>query len=188
MNKFLVWNYRGIGAPRTLSHLTYMIKDHKPNMIALLETRVHSSRAIDILTKTHLTNVEAVEACGFVGGIWLLWDWNTETVEVISKNDQALNAVVHMDNGRFWLLTVIYASPNPLYRQELWEYLKSLGSIMAAPWIAIEDFNQVVASWEKKGGRNINSNQANRLRAVIDCYRWVDLGFTGPRFTWKNGS
>lgn len=98
MNKVLVWNCRGIGASKTLSYLVDMIKCHKPNMVALLKTRVHSNRAMDIVSKTYLTDFAAAEAAGFTGGIWLIWDRLTVTMEIISKNDQALNAIVHMES------------------------------------------------------------------------------------------
>lgn len=187
MNEILFWNCRGAGSPKTLSHLLDMIKCHRPSIVALLETRVQSDKVATMLDRTHLTDFMAVEARGFAGGIWLAWD-NTEVqIEVLSQCDQAVNALVTMDNGRCWFLTVIYASPNPFYRRELWQYLSSLGHLMTAPWVALGDFNQVLAASEKQGGRSINQTHASLLQQAVDDCKWVDLGFHNPRFTWTNG-
>lgn len=79
-----------------------------------------------ILEKSYLIDFIAVEACSFAGGIWLVWDRNLITIEFISQNDQSHNVLIRMDNEWTWVLTIVYASPNPLYRMELWKYLNSM--------------------------------------------------------------
>lgn len=85
--------------------------------MALLETCVSSSRAVGILTHSHFTNLEVVEAVGFARGIWLFWDNTKIQVELISSHDQILN-VLCMDptGGRPWMLSVLYAFLYPLIR------------------------------------------------------------------------
>lgn len=153
MNNILFWNCRGAGSPKMISHLIDMIKCHRPYIVALMETRVQSSKLTKVLENTYLTNSVAVEARGFAGGIWLAWDKNNVSIEVVSQHDQALNVLVQTDNGRHWFLTVIYASPNLMYQRDLWSYLSRLGSIMTASWVALGDFNQVLEASDKQGGR-----------------------------------
>lgn len=62
-------------------------------------------------------------------------------IEVISKNDQALNVLIKMENEGCWILTVVYASPNPFFIRELWSYLIQMGAVMTVLWITIGDFN-----------------------------------------------
>lgn len=84
MNKIIVWNCRGAGSPKTITHLIDMIQYHKPPIVALIKTRLPSTKADVILAKTYLTDCVAVEAQGFTGGIWLCWDKNNVKIEVTS--------------------------------------------------------------------------------------------------------
>lgn len=108
-------------------------------------------------------------------------------IEVVSKYNQVLNVLVKPENGRPWFLSVIYASPNPLYRRDLWFYLRLLGNIMTAPWVARGDFNQVLEASNKQCGQSINKTQTDYMREVVDTCNWLDLGFQGLKFTWTNG-
>ena len=48
------------------------------------------------------------------------------------------------------------------------------------------DFNEVVNEQEKFGGNPVNQN---RIRPYVDCMNccgMLDLGFSGPRYTWSN--
>lgn len=94
-----------------------MIKCHLPSIVALVETRVQSSKITKVLEKTYLMDFVAVEAREFAGGIWLTWDRNVANIEVLSQNDQALNVMVKTNNDKYWFPTVVYASPNPIYRR-----------------------------------------------------------------------
>ena len=48
------------------------------------------------------------------------------------------------------------------------------------------DFNEVIFEGEKSGG---NSICQRRVKAILDCMnecQMMDLGFSGPKFTWTN--
>lgn len=78
---------------------------------------------------------------GFVGGIWLLWNDQMVSVEVVSMRDQFITTLVRELGGKCWLLTVVYASPKALVRDELWLYLQQLGRVVDIPWVVIGDVN-----------------------------------------------
>lgn len=149
MNNILVWNCRGAGSPQTLYHIVDMIKTYKPSIVALLETRVPSRKLKPILDRSSLANFIAVEACGFADGIWLGWDDTVVTLELVSYNAQVLNVLTKAVQGRVWFLSIIYAAPHPLYRTDLWIYLKQLITLMSSPWLAVGDFNKVLQASEK---------------------------------------
>ena len=48
------------------------------------------------------------------------------------------------------------------------------------------DFNEILQSDEKKGGRIRPHVQMQAFRDVLDVCGFVDLGFTGPEFTWHS--
>lgn len=48
------------------------------------------------------------------------------------------------------------------------------------------DFNEVLHSEDKFGGRNINLNRAIKFKECLDSCSLLDLGFSGPKFTLSN--
>lgn len=58
--------------------------------------------------------------------------------------------VVYPRNHLAWLLSGVYASPNPVYHQDLLDYVSGLGSIMNLSWLLLGDFNQIVNNNEKQ--------------------------------------
>jgi len=47
------------------------------------------------------------------------------------------------------------------------------------------DFNEILGSSEKLGGSNRNQAQMQLFRDVVDECGFIDLGFSGHRFTWQ---
>lgn len=156
-------------------------------MIALLETRTNSCYVKQsIMRKIKLDEGMFVEASGFGGGIWLFWDNSRIHIEEISKIDEILTVLVCDSNNRRWVVSIIYASPLPLLRDDLWTYLSKLGEIIHLSWLVIGDCNQPLNSCDKKGGRPINRSRASKLQTVIDRSQLLDLGYRGPKYTWTN--
>ncbi|KAK9986163.1 hypothetical protein SO802_031114 [Lithocarpus litseifolius] len=48
------------------------------------------------------------------------------------------------------------------------------------------DFSEVLIGDDKFGGRHININRALEFKDCVDTYNFLDLGFSGPKFTWSN--
>ena len=68
----------------------------------------------------------------------------------------------------------------------LWENLKLIAILHDRPWAFMGDFNEVIIEGEKVGGNPIFQR---RVRAILDCMnecQMMDLGFSGPKFTWTN--
>lgn len=188
MFSFFFWNCWGAGAKNTQLYIKDILHVHKPCLMALLETRVSSSHAQALLARSYFTNLEYVEVVGYAGGIWVFWDQSRIQVEPISSHDQILTVLVtDVGTPRPWLLSIIYASPQPLLRDQLWQYIAQLGTFVQIPWVLAGDCNQPLVDADKIGGRPINSGRAAKLRAALDVGSLIDLGFQGPRFTWTNG-
>lgn len=176
-----------MGSKNTKLHLKEMIRMHKPAIVALLETRVHSSQVLPFLENYGFSDMLVVEALGFVGGIWLLWDKNLVNVELLSMEDQVVSILVKEPLGCHWLLTVVYSSPKAYVKEELWQYVRHLGAVVHIPWVLIGDVNQTLDSCDKHGGRPVNRQLASKLRGEIEDCNLLDMGFVGPKFTWTNG-
>jgi hypothetical protein len=48
------------------------------------------------------------------------------------------------------------------------------------------DFNEILKAEEKFGRLDRPETQMQQFRDVVDACGFMDLGFTGPRFTWTN--
>lgn len=64
-----LWNCRGAGSKCFVRHLLQFVRQYKPTMLILVETRVSSVYVDYILSKTSYTNYSVFEACDFEGGI-----------------------------------------------------------------------------------------------------------------------
>ncbi|KAI5649380.1 hypothetical protein M9H77_35385 [Catharanthus roseus] len=84
-------------------------------------------------------------------------------IKVLATNDQVISLA----------LATIYASPTENFCRELSDYLCKLGDCICFPWLLLGDFNQ----W---------CYMATPYWNFIDHCKPIDLGFSGPKFTWTN--
>ena len=77
----------------------------------------------------------------------------------------------------------IYASPRYAERQCLWDNLSSIANLHSLPWAIAGDFNEILMSDDKFGGRIVNINRALRFQDCLDNCKMLDIEFTGPHFT-----
>ena len=68
----------------------------------------------------------------------------------------------------------------------LWNNLKILLVRHNLPWAVMGDFNDVTREEEKSGGNGINSRRVFAYNECMDYCNLIDLGFSGPKFTWSN--
>lgn len=126
------------------------------------------------------------EAQGFDGGIWIMWNASVVNVKLNSMDDQFINVVIDSFQNAKWILTAVYASPKLVLRRSLWLYLEELGRVMSLPWLLLGDFNQVLRRSEKRGGGPLRAQNTHQFAHMISVYALLDLGFSGPAFTWDN--
>ena len=85
--------------------------------------------------------------------------WNTDRVEVtnLTSMEQEIHASVKVKSSHlYWLFTTVYASPRFRERRLLWNNLKYVSSVHNLPWIIAGDFNELLPSEEKFGGRPVS--------------------------------
>ena len=63
--------------------------------------------------------------------------------------------------------------------------LRMLNSKPKLPWCCFGDFNELLEVKEKNGGAQRSHNLMQSFRDVLDDCRFVDLGYSGPEFTWN---
>ena len=87
-----------------------------------------------------------------------------------------------------WLLSVGYGSPNPALRKYLWQDLNSEVMEIEGPWLIMGDFNSVSAAEEVSNHGKLDKRRCAGFVEWISDPNLLDLGFSGPRFTWTRGS
>ena len=168
---------------------TYMelVTWHHLVIFVVTETRMSGSKADAIIRSLPFDGAYSTETLGFAGGIWLFWRSDLVDVKVISATEQEVHALVRVSpSSSHWLLSAIYASPRFADRLVLWNNLKLIADSHNLPWAVMGDFNDMVSQEEKFGGNPICHT---RVRAYMNCMDYchlLDLGFSGPKFTWTN--
>lgn len=139
-----------------------------------------------ILNKFNFTNVVAVEARGFAGGLWCFWDIEDISLKVLNCTAQMINVEVLRNNKISWLLSLVYASPVVSMRDTFCEFVECMSRFVNIPWCMIGDLNQVTCQDDKLGGRRVMGYAVERMRHMIEVCGFQGLEFSGPRYTWTN--
>ncbi|CAL8174658.1 unnamed protein product [Prunus armeniaca] len=183
MMNIIAWNVRGAGKDRCASTIKDLKKAYVIDVFAVLEPRISGPRVLSVAQSLGFSHYHIVDASGFSGGVWLLWNGNSVSLQVVAHSSQSITALVNLRNHR-WLLTVVYANPCPGICEALWKYFDGLIKASNLPWLVLGDFNDIVSMDEKCGG---NFDQGGkRFGEWIDRNHLVYLGFSGAKFTWCN--
>ncbi|KAK4286586.1 hypothetical protein QN277_003122 [Acacia crassicarpa] len=84
-----------------------------------------------------------------------------------------------------FLLTCVYALPHSGLRMTLWDKLKLLAGRINLPWAVWGDFNDILTPNERIGGAGVSHGRINWFQNRTQECNLVDLGASGPKFTWK---
>ena len=126
-----------------------LVNCYKPNFLALFKLRISGERDDNFIRKCGFTISHRVEAVGFAGGIWLLWNEDIQ-VAVMVNNRQFIHCRISK-LGRYFWVTAVYASPVRTVRKQLWPTLNILAQMVNGPWIIGGDFNTIMNAAEKRG-------------------------------------
>ncbi|XP_050248720.1 uncharacterized protein LOC126695973 [Quercus robur] len=183
----VVWNCRGALKPKFQSHVQELVRCHDPTLLMVMETRVGGDRARDVTDRLPFDGVFHAETIGRKGGLWLLWYSDRVEVELLASSEQEIHATVKVRTSNSkWLFSAVYASPRSVERHILWNNLSNVAELHNMPWVIAGDFNEPFSGDDKFGGRVVSSNRSLLFKECLDNCNMVDLGFSGPRFTWTN--
>jgi hypothetical protein len=182
--KVLLWNCRGAGNPNFRRNFADLKRSHQPTIVVLVETRISGQRAVEVSTALGFDRVIRSDAEGFSGGIWLLWDSGSVTLDILHVNNQAIHATVQVHHSNPpCLFTAIYASPRFASRLLLWDHLTNFAGTHNLPWMIAGDFNEILTSNEKFSSSPASQRRISCFHNCLDSCNLLDLGFNGPRFT-----
>ncbi|KAL4312838.1 hypothetical protein GQ457_01G036830 [Hibiscus cannabinus] len=153
-----------------------------------MEPRISGSEADKFIHRSGFEFSYRVEARGFSGGIWLLWR-DTISVQVLAVSNQYIHALCSLGGGGgSFFGTFVYASPDALRRRSLWEHLIALDPGIDNPWVVGGDLNVIRSASERFGGSNRRYGICSYFNDFLLNSGLIDMGFSGPRFTWRRGN
>ncbi|KAL6582742.1 hypothetical protein OROMI_004820 [Orobanche minor] len=178
----LFWNVRGIGNKQAQNKIRMLKRNHKFNVLALIEPKV------DLNTNFFLKRFGFHSVCANVRNhIWLFTETDTK-IHIIKNTEQMLHVEVNCSSmPSVFCLTVVYGRNTKIQRREVWDDLLSV-SQNQVPWMVGGDFNIILQSEEKKGGAcPIQSDMEEFNDCLLNC-NLTDGGFAGTPFTWYRDS
>ncbi|XP_061343129.1 uncharacterized protein LOC133289246 [Gastrolobium bilobum] len=175
---------RGAAKKRLKGILKTFMKKYKTDLVILLETRVSGTVGSNILKKLGFTNSIIEEARGFAGGIWILWNQTTFTVDLVEQSHQCIHLRINWPDKEPFIMSAVYASPNLDKRNSFWDELRDFHTRNNEAWVLAGDFNDILGPNEKRGGASMTTTDAwpsPLCWTTVTFWTWG----AGPFFTWK---
>lgn len=179
------WNTSGAGNSDFRKAFRDMTITYKPDLYILTETCLSGDRATSVISSLGYERYIKINTMGFTGGIWVLWNPSNIIVELITTVFHEIYLKIQVNSLTF-LLTALYAPPNFYDRKPLWEKLAYLSNFIPISWLIMGDFNDISMANEKFGGRPPSQLKMNTFNNFLNKANLIDLGFSGPKYTWTN--
>jgi len=177
----LSWNVRGATNATSKRHCKELIKKYHPSICVLLETHVQFGRVASFWNRLGYFPAVIVEANGHAGGIWVLTSGGNFSVSTADVMAQCATVKIKV-GSQAWFMSLVYASPIPSLRYQLWDRLISVRTMVNGPWMLIGDFNEVLLPSESIGG--FSHVRAWKFGEVLSACNLTDLEAKGFKFTW----
>ncbi|XP_059441456.1 uncharacterized protein LOC132173838 [Corylus avellana] len=151
-----------------------------------METKLQAPRLECLKAQLGFGSVFVVDCVGRSGGLGLLCSLEID-VTIQNYSRRHINAVVRVGTlGQPWKFTGFYGHPEITKRKEAWSLLQHLKDFSSRAWLCIGDFNEIVSGEEKSGERKTPRWQMDAFKDTLEVCQLIDLGYTGPLFTWSN--
>ena len=188
MIKIMCWNTQGTLGLDFNRYFRLLVSVQLPDMIAIFEPRISGDEADNFIRRSGFDYSYRVEANGFSGGIWVLWKEGI-MFDVLTVSNQFVHGIgVDSRSNVQFHATFVYASPEWGKRRFLWDQLEVLDPGPEMSWLLGGDFNAIVSSDERSGGSTRRVGTCTQFSEFIFLTGLIDMGFSGPCFTWQRGN
>ena len=185
--KIIAWNCRGLDNRSAVRGLLELQKSEGADILFLSETKLDRHMMERFHWMLGLPNMIVREGEGQGGGFAVFW---RRGIDVSLRNTARyyINVDVREDNGFEWRFTGVYGESQGDLKYRTWEHLRGLHLQPAKPWLCAGDFNEILFSHEKEGGRPRSQGCMDRFREAMEHCQLHDLWCEGDIFTWRNHS
>lgn len=151
--KIIPWNIHGLNSPHKLDVLKNLVRDHRPDIIIIQETKM-SKEKVEKIKLFKYGEFCGGSSDGASGGISIFWNLKRVSGELITQDSYlAFIRFYHIGDGTSFLLTNVYAPNNRLGSSKFWKKLEDIRAPYKDDmWIIMRDFNSPLHDDEKFGG------------------------------------
>lgn len=182
----ICWNCRGAASRHFHRICKDLFREYKVDVLVILEPRCSGEKAEKIVERMGFNSSWRMEAEGYSGGIWILWNLGSFRVFDIEEMKQCVTIRIVMGNHEFFL-SCVYGSPNMKRREELWTHLQFLsGSFQDAFWACLGDFNAYRFEDEKLQGGRPNWTSMKHFNNCMEVCGLCDIRLVGPTYVGKS--
>ncbi|KAG8474111.1 hypothetical protein CXB51_033599 [Gossypium anomalum] len=194
--KNIYWNVRGLGSPQAVQRLRHLLKQHNPQMVFLMKTKIDKKCMEKIRRSCGFLNGIDVEADGSCGGLSLAWKGEI-MVQLRSFSKSHIDVMItEVNSHEDWRFTGFYGSPYLNNKNYSWNLLRKLGEEQNYPWLVCGnypwlvcgDFNAILYAFKKKCGLPAEQRRMEAFREVLEDCQLMDIGYSGAWFTWERGN
>lgn len=185
--RILAWNCRGLGGPSTVSQLKESLRDFKPGIVFLSETKRKQGFVGSVCKKLGWKDRwYAVDPIGRSASLMVGWSVDVTVHQVISSRFSIEMEVETADtNGKLWVIFV-YASNKERERIDQWNELWLKKNTWGTRWLLGGDFNAIRTPQEKKGGRVRTVASCKGFQDFIAKMQMEEVDYQGQQWTWAN--
>jgi exonuclease III len=149
--KVMSWNCRGLARAPTIRALRAFIRNLRPDVLFLSETKVVASRFQASLLRLGFSSWLEVPPSGTRGGLFLTWKQGI-VLDLFQMDQNHISCLVSSDtSASSWMISCIYAPHTSMLRSAFWSNLTALGASFGGPWLLLGDFNSILSPLRKVG-------------------------------------
>ena len=106
----LLWNYCGLGNPRTENELVRLIQEKDPSVVFIAETWADEARLDCTLSNINFDQKWVVPRLNRGGGLVLFWK-NSISIEVVDSHRYFIDTIINGNTKNAWRFTDFYGEP-----------------------------------------------------------------------------
>lgn len=145
------------------------------------------------ITRTAITNhfnyhdAFVVPPQGHFGGLWLFWNDEVDLNIVNHEHHFIFALCTNKITSQQYDLVCIYGDPHHRTTREIWEQvLNFVVHNSTLPMFCMGGLNNLMHAHEKFGPTRADVNRINKFCAYVKDCGFIDLGYSGPTYTWTN--
>jgi len=162
-----------------------LVKRYRPSLLFLSETKMRDTKVRKFMWSFGFSGCFAVSSDGRSGCLALFWVHDCP-VSLKHYNSNIIDVTIGSDPEHMWRASFVYGEPKVGLRHDLWDFLRLVRTEWSGPWICAGDFNEILSRDEHLSRRERGEQQIRLFRECLEFCDLVDLGFSGPKFTWNN--
>lgn len=136
-NENLKLKLSGAWEPRTVLKLCHLVREKRPAIVFLMETKVQHKSMERIKLKLRLMHGLMINPIRLKRGLEILWD-QANDLEVINYSSFHIHTkIINLANAQCWFLIGFYGNPETSKRQNSWKLLSKISEYVEAPWCVL---------------------------------------------------